>query len=63
MKDIGHDETMASALQEDPEYAKAYVQKSLRNAEQDEIEVVIRQLDEPYELGLHEHLCCSRDSD
>ena len=54
---------MASALQEDPEYAKAYVQKSLRNAEQDEIEVVIRQLDEPYELGLHEHLCCSRDSD
>lgn len=45
MKDIAHDEAMASVFREDPKYAKAYVQHLLRDGEQDEIEVAIRQLD------------------
>ncbi len=45
MKDIAHDEAMASVFREDPEYAKVFVQKLLENGKPSEIEVAIRQLD------------------
>lgn len=45
IRDIVHDEAMASVFREDPEYAKAYVQQLLEDGEQSEIEVAIRQLD------------------
>lgn len=45
MKDVYHDEAMASVFRDDPEYAKAYVQQLLKDGEPDDIEVAIRQLD------------------
>ena len=45
MKDISHDEAMASMFKGDPEYAAAYVQQLLKDGEPFELESAIRQLD------------------
>lgn len=45
MKDVSHDEAIASVFREDPKYAKAYVQKLLKYGEVYEQEIAILQLD------------------
>ncbi len=54
MKDIGHDEAMASVFREDPAYADFYVQQLLKDGEPSEIKTTIRQL----EGKNREVLCC-----
>ena len=45
MKDISHNQAMASMFKEDPEYTAAYVQQLLKDGEPFELEAAIRQLD------------------
>ena len=56
MKDISHDEAMASMFKGDPEYAAAYVQQLLKDGEAFELEAAIRQLDGEHRIDLKYHL-------
>lgn len=56
MKDVSHDEAMASVFRDDPEYAKAYVQQLIEDGEPGEIETAIRQLDGKSSKLLEQHL-------
>lgn len=61
IKDIAHDEAMASVFREDPEYAKAYVQQLLEDGEPSEIEVAVRQLDGNLKAQLIKYLSKEKD--
>lgn len=56
IKDIAHDDAMASIFREDPEYAKAYVLQLLEDGEPVDIEVAIRQLEGEGKKLLEQHL-------
>ena len=52
MKDISHNQAMASMFKEDPEYTAAYVQQLLKDGEPFELESAIRQLDGEHRIDL-----------
>ena len=56
MKDISHDEAMASMFKGDPEYAAAYVQQLLKDGDPFELEAAIRQLDGEAKVILQKRL-------